>query len=283
MIYLVGVLCLLLIKLQDINFIFDYLVPIYSVIVLLLVTGILPVFTASSPGERKLYQLKKKQKQQPAAVVESRHWKDCYEGKQHSKFTFMSILFIKQNVSFFTLFLIHMLCIGKWMMCERNADEMAATDKWLAWAGQGYVQRTVALRLKGKQTLKVQDRSTYHYKREFIGPTGKPVNPFEYASPIKIGTSRETAEPQVQPFQNKDVYFRAWWDEENKVLFEEQGPLNGAEDKSTGIASTILYRRRIEQGTTPEEDRFVTEWEGTRISDGVKCYLTTVHQRIPSD
>ena len=81
MIYLVGVLCLLLIKLQDINFIFDYIVPIYSVIILLLVTGILPVFIVSSPSERKLYQLKKKQKQQQSTTdIENRHWKDCYEG-----------------------------------------------------------------------------------------------------------------------------------------------------------------------------------------------------------
>ena len=50
------------------------------------------------------------------------------------------------------------------MMCERNAEEMSA-DKWLTWAGQGYVQRTVALRLKGKQTVKIQDQNTYHYKR----------------------------------------------------------------------------------------------------------------------
>lgn len=169
------------------------------------------------------------------------------------------------------------------MMCERNAEEMAATDKWLAWAGQGYVQRTVALRLKGKQSIKLENRNTYHYKREFIGPTGKPINPFEYTSPIQIGTSRETAEPKTQPFQGKDVYFRVWWDEENKILYEEQGPLGGPDDKSSDIPTHILYRRRIQLGDTPEEDRFITEWEGTRMQNGAKCYLTTTHQRIFSD
>ena len=165
-------------------------------------------------------------------------------------------------------------------MCERNAEEMSATDKWLTWAGQGYVQRTVALRLKGKQTVKIQDQNTYHYKREFIGPTGKPINPFEYTKAIKIGTCRETAEPQTQPFQGKDVYFRAWWDESSEILYEEQGPLGGVNDQTSDIPTHILFQRRIEKGATPEEDRFVTEWEGTRMKDGAKCILTTTHMRV---
>ena len=48
MIYLIGVLCLLLMKLQDINFIFDYLVPIYAIFVILLTMGIIPITTALS-------------------------------------------------------------------------------------------------------------------------------------------------------------------------------------------------------------------------------------------
>ena len=84
MIYLVGVLCLLLMRLQDFNCIFDYLVPVYAILVILLVVGVIPSFTTDSPGDRKLYTLKKKQKQQPsaaAATTDNRHWKDCYDGK----------------------------------------------------------------------------------------------------------------------------------------------------------------------------------------------------------
>ena len=82
MIYLIGVLCLLLMKLQDINFIFDYLVPIYAIFVILLTMGIIPITTATSPGERKLYTLnKKKQKQLDTNINNNRHWKDCYDGK----------------------------------------------------------------------------------------------------------------------------------------------------------------------------------------------------------
>ena len=278
MIYLVGMLCLFLMRLQDINFVFDYLVPVYSVLVVLLVVGVIPSFTATSPGDRKLYVLKKKQKQpSTTTATDNRHWKDCYDGESLLPFFSLSLIFL------FTRSISCAVLQGEWMMCERNADEMAATDKWLTWAGQGYVQRTVALRLKGKQTLKLKDQSTYHYKREFIGPTGKPVNPFEYAKPNNIGTSRDTAEPQTQPFQGKDVYFRVWWDEENKVLFEEQGPLGGADDKSSDIPTHILYRRRIERGSTPADDRFVTEWEGTKVKSGEKCTLTTIHQRVIPD
>ena len=74
-------LCLFLMRLQDINFVFDYLVPVYSVLVVLLVVGVIPSFTATSPGDRKLYVLKKKQKQpSTTTATDNRHWKDCYDG-----------------------------------------------------------------------------------------------------------------------------------------------------------------------------------------------------------
>ena len=50
MIYLLGGLTLLLMRLHDINVIFDYIVPVYAVFVLLLVAGVFSVSTSSPQG-----------------------------------------------------------------------------------------------------------------------------------------------------------------------------------------------------------------------------------------